>query len=339
MPSSLVSNLKSDYMGASGDMLSKRDPKPILVYVESYEDVAFWYSILSKHNSSRYRFDVVPASKTSLTKGKNEALKRSEDLLNMSLGDFLIICVDSDYDYLFQNDTSQSTKINKSDYIFQTYSYATENLRCYAACLDELCVKSSNRVNDKLDFQELLKNYSEIIYDAFVWSVCLSTNVSDNSFNIKHFNQAISICKEGTIRIDLANKDKLLLTIKKQVDDLVSAWQSQYHSLENKIPDWKERLTQLGVKPSETYLFVRGHTLQEDFLIHFLKHICNTLHKEEINRIKNISGNNVNDSIKQYTNSTTNIETILKVNTTFETCFLYRKIQHDIEQFMTKLNR
>lgn len=318
-------------------MASKKASKPILVYVESYEDVAFWHTILSKHNSSSYRFEIYPASQDSITKGKNEALKRSEELLNMSLGDFLIICIDSDYDYLLQNTTQQSSKINQSDYILQTYSYATENLRCYAASLDEVCVKSSNRVNNKLDFSQLLETYSKIIYNAFAWSVCLVKNIP--YFNIKPFNQAISFSGQNGVQIDLNNIQSRLVTIEQQVKNLINDWQKEYLDLEEKVIQYQATLNDLGVKPDNTYLFVRGHTLQDDFLIYFLKSVCNTLSKEEIDRIKQIGGKNIGDSIKQYNNSTKNVENTLQLNTSFESCFLYQKIKHDIERFMAKLDR
>lgn len=314
-------------------MASKKASKPILVYVESYEDVAFWHTILSKHNSSPYRFEIYPASQDSLTKGKNEALKRSEG----SLGDFLIICVDSDYDYILQDHTPQSTKINQSDYILQTYSYAIENLRCFAASLDEVCVRSCNRVNNKLDFSQLLENYSEIIYEAFTWSVCLVKNIPH--FNIKLFNQAISFSGQNGIQIDLNDIQNRLVTIEKQVENLMNDWQKEYPDLKEAVIESQATLSGLGVEPNNTYLFVRGHTLQDDFLIYFLKSVCDTLSKEEIDRIKQIGGKNIGDSITQYKNSTKNVENTLLLNTSFESCFLYQKIKHDIERFMAKLDR
>ncbi|WP_421819515.1 DUF4435 domain-containing protein [Flectobacillus sp.] len=318
-------------------MASKKAVKPILVYVESYDDVAFWHTILSRHNSSPYRFEIYPASQDSLSKGKNEALKRSEELLSMSLGNFLIICVDSDYDYILQDHTPQSTKINQSDYILQTYSYAIENLRCFSESLDEVCVRSCNRVNNKLDFSQLLENYSEIIYEAFTWSVCLVKNIPH--FNIKPFIQAISFSGQNGIQIDLNNIQSRLVTIEKQVKNLINDWQKEYPDLKEEVIESQATLKELGIEAKNTYLFVRGHTLQDDFLIYFLKSVCNTLKKEEIDRINQIAGKNVGDSIKQYENSTKDVKYVLSLNTSFESCFLYQKIKHDIERLMAKLDR
>ena len=101
------------------------------MYVESYEDISFWYSILKDYESSKVKFDIQLPSNDSLAKGKSKALKRHTDLLTIGVGKRLIICIDSDYDYLHQDKTEQSRLVNQSDFIFQTYAYSIENLRCF----------------------------------------------------------------------------------------------------------------------------------------------------------------------------------------------------------------
>ena len=38
-----------------------------------------------------------------------------------------ILCVDSDFDYLFEDFNEQSRQVNRTPYLFHTYAYATEN--------------------------------------------------------------------------------------------------------------------------------------------------------------------------------------------------------------------
>ncbi|TGO02534.1 hypothetical protein PN36_23425 [Candidatus Thiomargarita nelsonii] len=68
-----------------------------------------------------------------LARGKEEVLK-------IQAGEYLLLCVDSDYDYLLQDATEVSKRINQEPYIFQTYAYSIENYKCYAESLRGVCV-------------------------------------------------------------------------------------------------------------------------------------------------------------------------------------------------------
>ncbi|MDD5216192.1 MAG: DUF4435 domain-containing protein, partial [Methylococcales bacterium] len=94
--SSLTSNVSSDYQKASNVLAPKSFPKTVVVYVEDAEDVSFWHGILCGYEQqANIRFDFKPYSNDSLATGKKE-LKKLFD----NVGEYLIICLDSDYDYL-----------------------------------------------------------------------------------------------------------------------------------------------------------------------------------------------------------------------------------------------
>ena len=133
MASTLKQNLSSEFINAYTRLLSKKAAKKVLVYVESDENIAFWYGLLRAYETTNLKFDLQLPSRTGLAKGKYQALQRRQDLLNLQVGAYLIICIDSDYDYLLQNKTPQSVLINSSDFILQTYAYSNENLRCLVA--------------------------------------------------------------------------------------------------------------------------------------------------------------------------------------------------------------
>ena len=92
-------------------------------------------------------------SATSLAKGKKMVLMNT--LNTAELGRSLIACVDSDYDFLLQGATNTSRKINRSRYIFQTYTYAIENYHCFAESLHEVCVQVRLNVPFHFRFQLL----------------------------------------------------------------------------------------------------------------------------------------------------------------------------------------
>ena len=141
MATSLKHNLTSAYFNAANKLYPKKARRRIVAYVESYDDVAFWRTLLAEFVTDDYYFQVMLPSATSLAKGKKMVLMNT--LNTTELGKSLIACVDSDYDFLLQGKTNVSHKINSSPYIFQTYAYAIENFHCYAESLHEVCVQAT----------------------------------------------------------------------------------------------------------------------------------------------------------------------------------------------------
>lgn len=100
MATSLKHNLTSAYLDAADRLSPKKARRRIVAYVESYDDIAFWRTLLSEFENEEHYFEVMLPSSRSLAKGKKMALNhifRAEQL-----GKSLIACVDSDYDFLLQ---------------------------------------------------------------------------------------------------------------------------------------------------------------------------------------------------------------------------------------------
>jgi len=161
----LTDNLNSTYFKTNQKLRSKKASKTIQVYVEGYEDIAFWRNVFQPYESSEIKFSIELPSKNSSAKGKVAALQRSKEIniLAHNVGEFLIICIDSDYDYLLQGHTDTSKMINESKYIFQTYSYSIENLKCYSNSLHGACVSAVFNDDIKIDFIGLLETYKNNI--------------------------------------------------------------------------------------------------------------------------------------------------------------------------------
>lgn len=120
----LTENLSSLYIGAANSLKPKRARRKIVAYVESYDDISFWRSILAEYEDNTHYFEVMLPSQTSLAKGKKTVLMNQ---LGKQLGENMIACVDSDYDYLLQGRTNTSRYIIENPYVMQTYAYAIEN--------------------------------------------------------------------------------------------------------------------------------------------------------------------------------------------------------------------
>ena len=80
-----------------------------MAYVESYDDVLFWRTVLGQfEDSSRYFEIMLPTKertgKKVIGRGKRSAI---ESILS-NTGRDMIACVDADYDYLMQGATEAS---------------------------------------------------------------------------------------------------------------------------------------------------------------------------------------------------------------------------------------
>ena len=106
MKKRLQDHLSSSYIESANRLRSKKLKKRIVAYVESYDDIFFWRSILKKFENERFYFEVMLPSRTSLSRGKKSALM---NMLGPGLGEYMIACVDADYDWLLQgqNDISR----------------------------------------------------------------------------------------------------------------------------------------------------------------------------------------------------------------------------------------
>ena len=102
----------------------------VRVFVEGYEDVAFWRGIFDHYETPELRFEISVPPREDLAKGKKVLMGMIPDSCEE-----LLLCVDSDFDYLFSDRTQQSVLVNRSPFMFHTYAYATENFLCYAPSL------------------------------------------------------------------------------------------------------------------------------------------------------------------------------------------------------------
>ena len=197
----LTENLSSLYVGAANSLKPKRSKKKIVAYVESYDDVSFWRSILAEFEDDTHYFEVMLPSNHSLAKGKKTVLMNQ---LGSQLGSNMIACVDSDYDYLLQGATHTSDYINSCPYVLQTYAYAIENYHCYAEGLHEVCVTATLNDHSLIDFPAYMQMYSEIAYPLFVWSVWFYRKHILSEFSLLDFCSFVKLRKttfETTFRI------------------------------------------------------------------------------------------------------------------------------------------
>lgn len=329
MPSRLKDNLNSKYFEAANALTSKKARHRIVAYVESYDDIYFWRTVLSEFENEKRFFEVMLPSKMNLTRGKKSVLMNF--LEGEPLGKDMIACVDADYDYLIQGRTHQSRRVLESPYVFHTYVYAIENFQCYAPSLHNVCVSVTLNDHRIFDFREYFSLFSEAIFPLFVWSVMMYRNGNYPKFSITDFCR---VADPGGFNVQ--NPATSIARLKHKVRTKINELQRQYPDAKDEYLTTKDDLRVLGVTPQTTYLYIQGHHLFDTVVTPILSKVCNLLRQERQNEIYYATAHKTQkrNEMSCYENSLQDIKVMLKKNTGYTTSEQFRRLQDDIRKYL-----
>ena len=341
MPSRLRDNLNSKYFEAANALTSKKARRRIVAYVESYDDIYFWRTVLSEFENDKRYFEVMLPSKINLTRGKKSVLMNflEEGGRSMEDGEILgrdmIACVDADYDYLMQGRTHQSQRILNSPYVFHTYVYAIENFQCYAPSLHNVCVSVTLNDHRIFDFRDYFQQFSEAIFPLFVWSVMVYRNGNYPRFSITDFCR---IADPGGFSVQ--NPAASINNVKRKVRTKINDLQRQFPDAKDEYLRTKDDIRALGVTPQTTYLYIQGHHLFDTVVSPILSKVCNLLRQERQNEIYHASAHRTQkrNEMSCYENSLQDIKTMLKKNTGYMSCEQFQRLQSDIRDYLDNKN-
>ncbi len=328
-PSSLLHNLNSDWIKAVSALQPKGAAPRVLVYVESDEDIAFWRNVLADYKQFGVNFEInLPSD--NFAKGKLQVLALQENT-----GPNLILCVDSDLDYLLDGHSGQSKTILENPFIFQTYTYSIENYFCFAPSLHQLCVQATLNDRALLDFEEVMGLYSKVIHELFLWLVYFEVKGDHTTLSISNFDAIVKILLAPT-NVNTALNDALI-ELKTRVDSKVGELKGMFPESIPEMMANATRLLSLGLSSDTTYLFAKGHTILTNVVLSFLRPVCETLHLEKLNEIKaaDHSTETRNQLLNKQKNARLSIDKLIHANTEFKSCFLYLKIKADFDQYFS----
>ena len=325
----LKDNLNSKYFEAANSLTSKNARRRIVAYVESYDDIYFWRTVLSEFEDDKRFFEVMLPSKGNLTRGKKSVLMNF--LEGEPLGRDMIACVDADYDYLIQGRTHQSRKVLESPYVFHTYVYAIENFQCYAPSLHNVCVSVTLNDHRIFDFRAYFAQFSEALFPLFVWSIMFYRNGNYPKFSITDLNR---IADPGGFNV--YNPEPSLANIRRKVRTKINDLQRLFPNAKEEYIATKESLKALGVTPQTTYLYIQGHHLFDTVVSPMLSKVCNLLRQERQNEIYHASAHKTQkrNEMSCYENSLQDIKVMLKKNTGYMSSEQFRQVQEDIRNYL-----
>ena len=305
-----------------------------MAYVESYDDVFFWRSVLQDFETDRIKFEVMLPSRYSLCKGKKAALMNK---LGPSLGDFMIACVDADYDYIMQGATEISRTLLSSPFIIHTYAYAIENYQCYAPALHTACVMSTLNDRDIISLEAFMEEYSKIIWPLFVWSIWAHKNGQASTYSITAFSQTVTFHD-----INPYHPENALEHLRDRVNKQIGWLQRKYPKAKDSYLNLRKSLQEeLGIRPAETYLYIQGHALMEGVVLPLLNPICNMLRREREKEIQKLAlhGQQKQNELSGYRHSQSAIDLMLRKSVEFKQSAPYQLLTADIERLIEHINK
>ena len=329
MAKRLKDSINSSYFEAANALTSKKARRRIVAYVESYDDIYFWRTVLSEFENDKRYFEVMLPSKVNLTRGKKSVLMNF--LEGEPLGKDMIACVDADYDYLVQGRTAQSQRVLESPYVFHTYVYAIENFQCYGPSLHNVCVSVTLNDHRIFDFREYFRLFSEAIFPLFVWSIMLYRNGNYPKFTISDLNR---IADPGGFNVQ--NPEPSIANVKRKVHTKVSDLQRHFPNAKEEYLQTKEDIKRLGVTPQTTYLYIQGHHLFDAVVSPILSKVCNLLRQERQNEINRATAHKTQkrNEMTCYENSLQDIKAMLKKNNGYMASEQFRRVQADVRRYL-----
>ena len=329
MSKRLKDNLNSKYFEAANALTSKKARRRIVAYVESYDDIYFWRTVLSDFENDKRFFEVMLPSKMDLKRGKKSVLMNF--LEGEPLGRDMIACVDADYDYMLQGCTAQSKRVLDSPFVFHTYVYAIENFQCYAPSLHNVCVSVTLNDHRIFDFREYFQQFSEALFPLFVWSIMLYRNGNYPKFSISDFNR---IADPGGFNVQ--NPEPSIANVKRKVHTKINELQRQYPDAKEEYLRTKDGVKALGVTPQTTYLYIQGHHLFDTVVSPMMSKVCNLLRQERQNEIYHAAAHKTQkrNEMSCYENSLQDIKVMLKKNSGYMASEPFRRVQEDIRSYL-----
>ena len=327
-------HLNSNYFELASKLRPKNAARKVVAYVESYDDVFFWRSVLQDFETDRIKFEVMLPSRYSLCKGKKAALMNK---LGPSLGDFMIACVDADYDYIMQGATEISRTLLSSPFIIHTYAYAIENYQCYAPALHTACVMSTLNDRDIISLEAFMEEYSKIIWPLFVWSIWAHKNGQASTYSITAFSQTVTFHD-----INPYHPENALEHLRDRVNKQIGWLQRKYPKAKDSYLNLRKSLQEeLGIRPAETYLYIQGHALMEGVVLPLLNPICNMLRREREKEIQKLAlhGQQKQNELSGYRHSQSAIDLMLRKSVEFKQSAPYQLLTADIERLIEHISK
>ncbi|EDN70958.1 ABC transporter ATP-binding protein [Beggiatoa sp. PS] len=332
--------LDSDYW-KSANIIHDLD---VTAYVEGLDDECFWRDVFRKYAPS-LRILFSPYSRDGKLKNGKKFVLNDENLQNA--GKNLILCVDSDYDYLVGNQKLSNP------YVFHTYTYSIENYKLSPQGLTSIIQKAAIPRDDQkiFSFEIFLSEYSKCIYPLFLYILFfekqkladiesgLAPNEIKTETLLKNSYLHEMLCVKSS-QVDALNNGKSCLEfIQNNVTSIVAKLSEKYPEIE--LSEVEEELKLKQISETEIFWYMRGHLLYNSVIIIIMQKLIKDYRQEKRNEYKTHSDTTQRENkLKEYNNKVKYIDwkTLLYTNyfdcLTFDCCPTLKYIECDITAYL-----
>ena len=182
-----------------------------------------------------------------------------------------------------------------------------------------------------------MEEYSKIIWPLFVWSIWAHKNGQASNYSLTNFAQTITFHD-----INPYSPEKSLEHLKDRVNKQIAWLQRRYPKAKDSYLNLRRSLQEdLGIKPSETYLYIQGHALMEGVVLPLLQPVCNILRREREKEISQLAAHSQQkqNELSGYRHSQSPIELMLRKSVEFKQSAPYQLLIADIERLIARINK
>ncbi len=266
-----------------------------LIFIENAEDERLWLFLFKEVlKNKKIAFNSYSQSGC---EGKQYILKNYEPYINNYKGK-ACICIDSDFDYILENQ-----QINSNKSVLQTYLYSVENYSCDGHILNELCDHDLLIDRGTFDFKEFFENYSTIIKELFLLDILLTKETTNINETYKN---------EIKVRLTQDNGVEYLKSLKNKVDAKIIEVKDKLVINEIKLGKIKSKIeNDKLINQNNLHFYLNGHIMFK-FTIELLEQIYNESLQCKINSLKdNFEGGRLSQKISELNNKKLNIKSLL----------------------------
>lgn len=286
-----------------------------IIKVEGQDDEPFWKSIFYEcfpelkieiYKESVYFPSVGASGKGTLLHFASYSSKE------------LILCLDSDYDFLLDNEV-----INSNPFVLQTYADSIENYWCNPKHLQQICCKAGAVDVVDFDFESFFEKFSEIVYELFLVSVHEESKKQDNTFDRKALGVFMSL--EGTKDVS-DNGEEILNVLAQKVEGELTNHQLS-EELKSRI---LSKLEILGINRDNISWLIRGKNIYSITQLLVKSVVNNTVAKQKQKIANQYAGNEIQQQIENYHSTRQRWEELLLTEYKVKDSPFFNKIQNDI---------
>lgn len=168
-----------------------------------------------------------------------------------------------------------------------------------------------------------------------MWYAYSARRKSERAFSLIDFRTSVRLNY-----LDLRdNGQPTLEWLQRQADKRLHALEVHNRDWTHEVRLFGEQIAEYGVTPYNVYYFMQGHTLLDNVIITLLHAVCDKLRDITTQRINmgTKQGVALKNEISNYNNALRNVREVLLDNEHYKDCFLYHKLQNDIERYVASL--